>query len=157
MMAATRFDMSPFIQREQFAKAANTAEPVEFAGLATLAERSLADSVAKLPAMPCPIPSMMPRWPSVVSDAVWLQESGKAGQAIDAGWSVMELFGWSASSWVSLAIWLKGNRSLLVGQAVRGALCTKWACKRVGNERRWFIRNQSAQGPDDAVLLWDVH
>ena len=156
-MAATRFDMSPFIQREQFAKAANTAEPERFAGLATLAERSLADSVAKLSAIPCPIPSMMPRWPTVVSDAVWLQESGKAGQAIDAVWSVMELFGWSASSWVSMATWLQCSRSLLVGPAVEGALHTKWACKRVGAQRRWFISNQSAQPPDDGVLLWDVH
>ena len=95
-------------------------------------------------------------WTQVVNDACWLLESGKAAEAIGAGWSVMELFGWSSSSWQSVAGWLGGSRPIMIGQAIDGDLRTKWACVRNGSRRRWLIRNFDAGSPDDGTLLWHL-
>ena len=156
MMVASRFDMSSFIEQEHFAKAANNAKPDDLAALATLAGFGGERLISKLSAMPCQVPAMMALWPALVDDAVWLHESGKAAEAFDAGWSEIELFGWSASSWQSLTVWLNGARSLVVGKAFDGPVHTRWACKRRFGERRLFIRNAAAELPDDMVLLWDL-
>ena len=95
-------------------------------------------------------------WPKIIYDARWLLESGKAAEAIASGWSVMELFGWSASSWQSICVWLRGCRSLMFGQAVDGMVHTKWACARNCKGRRWLIRNVNAQPPNDGKILWDL-
>ena len=96
-------------------------------------------------------------WTQVVNDASWLLESGKAAEAIEAGWSTIELFGWSASSWQSIAVWLRGSRSLMIGQAVDGDVHTKWACSRNGGRRCWLMRNFDAGSPDDGALLWNLN
>lgn len=95
-------------------------------------------------------------WPRLVSDAVWLHESGRAQKAMEAGWSVPELFGWSQTTWRSITFWLNGSRSLVAGETFDGPLHTKWACKRSGENRLFFIRNMSATLPDDIVMLWDL-
>lgn len=156
MMFASRFDMSSFIDREHSAKAATVANPDASATSATLAGFDIEQGISKLAAMPCPHSSLLARWPSIVADAVWLLETGKAAQAIAAGWTVIELFGWSGSSWRSMATWLNGVRSLVVGESFDGPVHTKWACKRNGDERLFFIRNMAAKPPDDVVMLWDL-
>lgn len=155
-MVASRFDMSSFIDREHSAKATSVANPDTSAASAALAGFDIERAILTLTAMPCPIPSLMARWPALLTDAAWLCESGKAAEAFAAGWSAIELFGWSASSWQSIACWLHGSRSLTIGQAIDGDLRTRWACVRNGSRRRWLIRSFNAGSPDDGTLLWHL-
>lgn len=112
--------------------------------------------ILRLQSMPAPNFPGFTIWPRLAADAVWLHESGCAVRAMEAGWSVPELFGWSATTWRSIAFWLNGARSLVVGESFDGPVHTKWACKRRHGERRFFIRNTTAELPDDVVLLWDL-
>lgn len=155
-MVASRFDMSAFIEQEHSAKAANVANPATSAASAGLAGCDIERGISKLAAMPSPHPLLLADWPRIVADAVWLQETGKAKQAIAAGWSVPEVFGWSGTSWRSIATWLNGSRVLVVGGSYDGPLHTKWACKRNGEKRLFFIRNMGAKPPDDILMLWDL-
>ncbi|HNW19497.1 MAG TPA: hypothetical protein PKK17_13385 [Sphingorhabdus lacus] len=104
--------------------------------------------------MPAPSFAGFTIWPRLVADAVWLHESGRAAQAMSSGWTVQELFGWSASTWQSLAYWLNGAPVLVVGEAFDGPVHTKWACKRRHGDKLYFIRNAAAELPDDVALLW---
>lgn len=113
-------------------------------------------AILRLQSMPAPNFAGFAIWPSLVADAVWLHESGRAAEAVAAGWSVPELFGWSATTWQSLTLWLNSARSLVVGEAFDGPVHTRWACKRRYGERRFFIRNAAAELPEDVVLLWEL-
>ena len=113
-------------------------------------------AILRLQSMPAPNFSGLAIWPRLVADAVWLHESGRAAEAMAAGWSVPELFGWSATTWQSLTLWLNSARSLVVGEAFDGPVHTRWACKRRHGDRRFFIRNAAAESPDDIVLLWHL-
>lgn len=117
----------------------------------------IGSAVLRLQAMPAPNFSGFSIWPRLVADAVWLHESGRAADAMAAGWSVPELFGWSATTWQSLTLWLNGSRSLVVGEAFDGPVHTRWACKRRHGARSFFIRNTSADLPGDVALLWDIN
>lgn len=112
--------------------------------------------ILRLQVMSAPNFSGFSIWPRLVADAAWLHESGRAAEAMATGWTVPELFGWSATAWQSLTFWLNGARSLVVGEAFDGPVHTRWACKRRHGERRFFIRNAGAESPDDVVLLWDL-
>lgn len=112
--------------------------------------------ILRLQNMPAPKFAGFTIWPRLLADAVWLHESGRASQALAAGWTVPELFGWSASTWQSLTFWLNGARVLTVGEAFDGPVHTKWACKRRHGDRLYFIRNAAAELPDDVTLLWDL-
>ena len=110
----------------------------------------------RLESMPAPNFAGFTIWPRLVADAVWLFESGRAQKAMDAGWTLQELFGWSDTTWTSMTFWLNGSRSLVVGESFDGPVHTKWACRRSGGERLFFIRNMAAKSPDDVVMLWDL-
>lgn len=135
---------------------ANSANSANRGANGTNDTNGIGSCVLRLQAMPAPNFSGFSIWPRLVADAVWLHESGRAAEAMAAGWSVPELFGWSATTWQSLAFWLNGARSLVVGEAFDGPVHTRWACKRRHGERRFFIRNAGAELPDDVVLLWDI-
>ena len=148
-MGATGFDTSRYHDT-----ADDVAVPL--AALATLAAPDLAAQIMQLRLMPCPRFMRRDEWPRHVNDAVWLHESGRAQMALEAGWILQELFGWSETTWRSMAGWLNGSRSLVVGESFDGPVHTKWACKRSGGERLFFIRNMAAKPPDDVVMLWDL-
>ena len=112
-------------------------------------------AILRLQSMPAPSFAGFTIWPRLVADAVWIHESGRAVEAMAAGWAVPELFGWSATTWQSLTVWLAGARSLVVGEAFDGPVHSKWACKRRHGARAFFIRNASAELADDVVMLWD--
>ena len=113
-------------------------------------------AILRLQSMPAPNFAGFAIWPRLVADASWLHESGRAGEAIAAGWTTPELFGWSATTWQSLTVWLNGARSLVVGEAFDGPVHTKWACKRHRGARSYFIRNVGAELPGDVTMLWDL-
>ena len=131
---------------------------VPLAALATLAPLGIAEGTARLATMPMPSNADRNRWPKVVQDARWLADSGTAKSAIAAGWTMLEIFGVSKDTpgWPSLALWLDGARSLVVGETFDGPVPTKWACKRNGSERLFFIRNMAVEPPDHVVMLWDL-
>ena len=128
------------------------------AALATLAPLGIAEGAARLATMPMPSNADRNRWPKVVQDARWLADSGSAQSALTSGWSILEIFGASKETpgWLSLALWLDGARSLVAGETFAGPVHAKWACKRSGGERLFFIRNMAAKPPDDVVMLWDL-
>ena len=113
-------------------------------------------AILRLQSMPAPNFAGFTVWPRLVADASWLQESGRAAEALAACWTAPELFGWSATTWQSLTVWLNGARSLVVGEAFDGPVHTKWACKRHRGARSYFIRNVSAEPPCDVTMLWDL-
>lgn len=112
--------------------------------------------ILRLRSMPAPNFAGFTIWPRLVADAMWLHESGRAADAIVSGWTVSELFGWSATTWQSMTVWLAGARSLVVGEAFDGPVHTKWACRRHRGDRLFFIRNITAEMPEDVVMLWDL-
>ena len=131
---------------------------VPLAALATLAPCDIAEGAARLATMPMPSNADRARWPKVAQDTRWLVDSGTAKSAIAAGWTMLEIFGVSKETpgWLSVALWLDGARSLVVGESFDGPVHTKWACRRNGGARLFFIRNMAAKPPDDVVMLWDL-
>jgi hypothetical protein len=108
--------------------------------------RELSEGLAALLVMPRPNMAEPEVWTTIVSDAVWLAESGWALQALKLGWEVRELFGVSADAgWQSLAVWLDGRRPLLIGE--RTAFVDKDGWRAI------FNRRPAAE----AILLWEVH
>ena len=122
----------------------------------TIGTIGIGSGIVRLQSMPAPGFGGFTIWPRLVADAVWLYESGRAQKAVDAGWTEQELFGWSETTWHSMTVWLNGSRSLVVGETFDGPVHTKWACKRSGGERLFFIRNMAAKPPDDVVMLRDL-
>ena len=135
---------------------ANSANSVNRVANGTDDTNDIGALVLRLQSMPAPSFSGFSVWPRLVADAVWLFESGRAQKAMDAGWTLQELFGWSETTWRSMTVWLIGSRSLVVGESFDGPVHTKWACKRSSGERLFFIRNMAAKPPDDVVMLWDL-
>ena len=135
---------------------ANSAISANRGANGTIGTNGIEDAVLRLQSMPAPNFPGFTIWPRLVADAVWLHEGGRAADAVAAGWTVPELFGWSATTWQSLTLWLNGARSLVVGEAFDGPVHTKWACKRRYGHRQFFIRNAGAELPDDVVLLWEL-
>lgn len=135
---------------------ANSAISVNRGANGTNGTNDIGLGILRLQSMPAPNFSGFSIWPRLVADAVWLHESGRAAEAMAAGWSVPEVFGWSATTWQSLTFWLNNARSLVLGEAFDGPVHTRWACKRRYGERRFLIRNAAAELPDDVVLLWDL-
>ena len=136
------------------ANSANSANSANRGANDTNGTNDIGSCILRLQQMPAPSFAGFTIWPRLVADAVWLHESGRAAQAMSSGWTVQELFGWSASTWQSLAYWLNGARVLVVGEAFDGPVHTKWACKRRYGDRLYFIRNTAAELPDDVALLW---
>ena len=135
---------------------ANSANSVNRGATGTNDTNGIGTFVLRLQSMPARNFGGFTIWPRLVADALWLYESGRAQRALEAGWTLQELFGWSESTWQSMAVWLNGSRSLVVGESFDGPVHTKWACKRSGGERLFFIRNMAAKPPDDVVMLWDL-
>lgn len=135
---------------------ANSANSVDRGAIGTNDTNGIGPAILRLQSMPAPNFSGFSIWPRLVADAVWLHESGRAAEAMAAGWSVPELFGWSATTWQSLTVWLGGTRALVVGEAFDGPVHTKWACKRRHGARSFFIRNVGAELPADITILWDI-
>ena len=135
---------------------ANSANSVNRGANGTNDANGIGAGILRLQSMPASNFAGFAVWPRLVADAVWLLESGRAQRALDAGWTVQELFGWSETTWRSMTVWLNGSRSLVVGESFDGPVHTKWACKRNGGERLFFIRNMAAKPPDDVVMLWDL-
>lgn len=135
---------------------ANSAISVNRGANGTNDTNGIGFGILHLQSMPAPNFSGFSIWPRLVADAAWLHESGRAAEAMAAGWTVPELFGWPATTWQSLTVWLNGARSLVVGEAFDGPVHTKWACKRRHGARSYFIRNVGAELPGDVTMLWEI-
>ena len=135
---------------------ANSAISVNRGANGTIDTNDIGSAVLRLQTMPAPNFAGFAIWPRLVSDAAWIHESGRAVEAMAAGWAVPELFGWSATTWQSLTVWLAGARSLVVGEAFDGPVHSKWACKRRHGARAFFIRNVGAELPADVTMLWEL-
>ena len=135
---------------------ANSANSVNRESNGTNDTNGIGASITRMQSKPAPSFDGFAVWPRLVADAVWLFESGRAQKAMDAGWTMQELFGWSETTWRSMTVWLNGSRSLVVGESYDGPVHTKWACKRSGGKRLFFIRNMAAKPLDEVVMLWDL-
>lgn len=115
--------------------------------------------VRRLKAMKCPrsLPSRL--WPVFVADVVWLVDYGIAADAIDQGWTPLDLFGVSQDEqWQCLAAWIGGrrdefNRACILLREMRGDQTRLYATQSLTGKRRWHYPDPA---PADAVLPWTM-
>ena len=115
--------------------------------------------VRRLQAMKPPgcLPAQL--WPVFVADAVWLVEYGVAADALEQGWTALDLFGISADEqWQCLAAWIGGrrdefNRACILLREMRGYQTRLYATQALTGKRRWHYPDP---GPADAVLPWTM-
>ena len=91
---------------------ANSANSVNRGAIGTNDTNGIGAGIVWVQSMPAPSFAVFTAWPRLVADAVWLYESSRAQRALDAGWTGQELFGWSATTWRSIAVWLNSSSGL---------------------------------------------
>lgn len=107
------------------------------------------------------VPRLLPArlWPGFVADAVWIAEHGIAADAMQQGWSAVDLFGVSRDeSWQCLAAWIGGRRddhgrACYLLTEIRGERTLPYAVQAAGISRRWHYPEPA---PSDAVLPWSM-
>lgn len=98
-------------------------------------------------------------WRTYAADALWLADSGVAAEAIDQGWTPLDLFGISADEqWQCLAAWIGGrrdefNRACILLREMRGDQTRLYATQSLTGKRRWHYPDPA---PADARLPWTM-
>jgi len=116
--------------------------------------------VRRLQAMKPPRSLPARLWPVFVADVVWLVEYGVAADALEQGWTPLDLFGVSADEqWQCLAAWIGGrrdefNRACILLREMRGDRTILYATQSISNKRRWHYPDPA---PSDARLPWTMN
>lgn len=132
--------------------------------LATLAALAglppeISEGLARLRTMRAPRWTKAERWRVFVGDAGWLADAGIAADALNRGWSPLDLWGVSGDdSWQSLAAWIDGRRdehgrACVLLTEIRGDRQLPYAVHASQGRHSWHY---PAPAPASAVLPWTI-